>query len=338
MEPQNIERTPIRIEPTLPHPTPPQRTWAWMPTIGNVIFTLIAIVVLLGAQTVGAIPVNAPAAATPNPSRGTIAYQGSLTNQDGTPLDGSYRMRFALYPQAVGGTALWHEEWSQADAIQVVDGQFHVLLGSKTLISPQAIEEVETLFLGVQVGLDDEMLPRLQLGSAPFVIAGMTIPAGSITMQHIADGAVTNAKLAADAINGLNLAPTGFGAHNGPLMTFVPIAKTSLNVGGNNIGSRAWTNVTMPAAIPPGAVAVLLFGYTADTNATTRYTEIRFDAGGAPNDGVSGVVPQGPHSEINQAIVPLDSSRRIAYKITASGSNTFSTGWKIVGYWAPAHR
>lgn len=316
----------------------PRPNHAWLPTPGNIIFTLFAIFVLLGAQTAGAIPARVPLAAAPNPSRGTIAYQGSLTDKNGTPLNGSYRMRFALYGQAVGGTAAWHEEWAEADAIQVVNGQFHVLLGSKTLISPAAIEGVSTLFLGVQVGLDDEMLPRLQLGSAPYVIAGMTIPAGSITTGHLANAAVTNAKLAAGAVNGLNLAPTGFGAHNGPLVTFVPIAKTDVNFGGNNIGSNNWANVAMPAAIPPGAVAVLLFGYAGDTNATTQFTEIRFDAGGAPSGGVAGVVLQGRHSEVNQVIVPLDSSRRIAYKITASGANTFSTGWKIVGYWAPAHR
>lgn len=170
----------------------PNRTW--LPTPGSVMFTLLVMFVLLGAQTVGAIPARIPLAAAPNPSRGTIAYQGSLTDKDGTPLNGSYRMRFALYPQAASGTELWHEEWTGSEAIQVVNGQFHVLLGSKTLISPATIEGVSTLFLGVQVGLDDEMLPRLQLGSAPFVIAGLTIPAGSITTQQLANGAVTSAK------------------------------------------------------------------------------------------------------------------------------------------------
>jgi hypothetical protein len=316
----------------------PDRTW--LPHPGNILFTLLAIFVLLGAQSVGAIPSILPSASA-LPSRGMISYQGQLTDSNNQPLNGSYRMRFALYPAADAPTPLWQEEWSDAKAIQVTDGQFNVLLGSQNPITPGAIAGVDTLFLGVQVGLDDEMQPRLQLGGSPFAIQAsqaLTVPDGSIGTAQLANGAVSNAKLAADAVNGLNLAPTGFGAHNGPLMTFVPIPKTSLSVGGNNMGSRNWTNVTMPATIPPGAVAVLLFGYAGDTNATTQYTEIRFDAGGAPNDGVYGVVPQGPHSEINQAIVPLDGARRIAYKVTASGTNTFSTGWKIVGYWAPAHR
>jgi len=216
-----------------------------------------------------------------------------------------------------------------------------VLLGSQNQITPGAIEGVDTLFLGVQVGLDDEMSPRLQLGGSPFAIQAsqaLTVPDGSITTAKIADSAVTNAKIGPHAVNGSNLATSGFGPHNGQLLTFVPIAKTNLSVGGNGVGDRDWTNVTMPSAVPSGAVAVLIYGYAGDSNATTTYTYIRFDEGGAPNDGTFGVVPQGPHSEVNQGIVPLDGSRRIAYKIEASGSTTFSTGWKVVGYWAPAHR
>jgi hypothetical protein len=333
-------------------PTPAARNQrVWLPSPGSMLFTILALCIVWGVQSVMALPAAAPQAATALPSRGMISYQGHLTDINNQPISGTHRMRFALYPSADATTPLWEEEWSDAQAIQVVDGHFSVLLGSQNQITPGAIEGVDTLFLGVQVGLDDEMSPRLQLGGSPFAIQAsqaLTVPDGSITTAKIADSAVTSAQLAADAVGGSHiaadtvtgghLAHTGFGPHNGQLLTFVPIAKTNLNVGGNGVGDRNWTNVTMPSAVPSGAVAVLIYGYAGDSNATTTYTSIKFDAGGAPNGGTFGVVPQGPHSEVNQGIVPLDGSRRISYEIRASGSTTFSTGWKVVGYWAPAHR
>jgi hypothetical protein len=48
------------------------------------------------------------------------------------------------------------------------------------------------------VGTDDEMAPRVQLGSVPFAVQALTVPDGSVTTGKIADGAVTQAKFGAD--------------------------------------------------------------------------------------------------------------------------------------------
>jgi hypothetical protein len=48
------------------------------------------------------------------------------------------------------------------------------------------------------VGTDDEMQPRVQLGSVPFAVQALTVPDGSITTAKIVDGAVTQAKLGSD--------------------------------------------------------------------------------------------------------------------------------------------
>ena len=53
------------------------------------------------------------------------------------------------------------------------------------------------------MGTDDEMEPRVQLGSVPWAVQALTVPDGSITTEKIADGAVTQAKLGPD----VNLEP-----------------------------------------------------------------------------------------------------------------------------------
>ena len=63
----------------------------WLPTKGNVIFTLLVSGSLFWAQRVGAISLNVPAAA--NTSAGTIAYQGRLANTGCAPLTGTKAQR-----------------------------------------------------------------------------------------------------------------------------------------------------------------------------------------------------------------------------------------------------
>ena len=165
-----------------------------IPTPGNVLFTLLVVASLLWAGNAGALPLRTPAAA--GTSTGTIAYQGRLANADGNPLTGTYNMIFRLYDVASGGAPLWTEQWTGSNGVQVSDGLFNVMLGSLTLIPQDVITGHNSLFLGITVGTDDEMTPRVQLGSVPFAVQALTVPDGAITTAKIADGAVTPAKIA----------------------------------------------------------------------------------------------------------------------------------------------
>ncbi len=200
-----------------------------LPTPGNVLFTLLVVAGLLWATSVGALPLRAPAAAST--STGTIAYQGRLADADGNPLTGTYNMIFRLYDVASGGVPLWEEQWTGSNGVRVSDGLFNVILGSLTPIPQSVITGHDSLFLGITVGTDDEMTPRVQLGSVPFAVQALTVPDGSVTTEKIADRAVTSAKLNVD--NGMSVSGTLTVTNN------IAIGSGS-DLGGNNYGRVAF--------------------------------------------------------------------------------------------------
>ncbi len=185
----------------------PTLSMRWLPTPGNVAFTVVLVVGLFWAQNVGALNLGAAAAGT---SASTIAYQGRLADSDGTPLTETLNMSFRLYAQASGSTPLWSEQWTGSNGVQVSDGLFNVMLGSLDPIPQNKITGNDTLFLGITVGTDDEMSPRVQLGSVPFAVQALTVPDGSVTAAKISDGTITAAKLAFEPlVSGNGIVPLG---------------------------------------------------------------------------------------------------------------------------------
>jgi hypothetical protein len=183
--------------PTLWGPSWPGNLRAWLPSRGNVLFVVIVLGALMWAQSAGAFPIAASMTAptAPSASTGTIAYQGRLADAGGAPLTGTYSMIFRIYNASTGSVPLWTEQWTGPNSMQVSDGLFNVMLGSMTSISQTMITGNNNLWLGITVGTDDEMLPRVQLGSVPFAVQALTVPDGSVTTAKIADGAVISSKL-----------------------------------------------------------------------------------------------------------------------------------------------
>ncbi|MGB5052215.1 MAG: hypothetical protein WBO46_24915 [Caldilineaceae bacterium] len=168
----------------------------WLPSRGNVLFTTLMILMLVWAQTAGAFPALNSAAN----STGTIAYQGRLADSSGNPLTNTLNMSFRLYSTSTGGSPLWSELWTGSNGVQVSDGLFNVMLGSLTPIPQNVITGNTSLFLGITVGTDDEMSPRVQLGSVPFAVQALTVPAGSVTTEKLAVSAVTTDNIANGAV------------------------------------------------------------------------------------------------------------------------------------------
>ena len=130
-----------------------QKSWRglikyFVPNIG----TLFILALFFVVQSVFAQQGQAPTGSAP-----IFSYQGALTDQNGLLVNSNVSMIFSLYNVAEGGTALWTENHSGAQSVQVTDGQFHVLLGSQTPIASAIL--AGDLYLGIQVN-GEEMLPR----------------------------------------------------------------------------------------------------------------------------------------------------------------------------------
>jgi hypothetical protein len=90
-----------------------------------------------------------------------INYQGTLLGSDEQPVaEGEYQITFRIYD--FEGTELWSEVHPK---VSVSAGMFGVLLGT---VSPLGIDFNTQCFLGIQVGNDPELEPRMQLTSAVY--------------------------------------------------------------------------------------------------------------------------------------------------------------------------
>ena len=119
----------VRLHLQVPWPDLPGNWRSWLPSKGNVLFTLLMIGILLWAQSAGALP-QSLIPNTRSLSTGTIAYQGRLADSAGNPLTGTYNMIFRLYNVPTGGAPLWEEQWTGSNGVRVSDGLFNVMLGS----------------------------------------------------------------------------------------------------------------------------------------------------------------------------------------------------------------
>jgi hypothetical protein len=92
-----------------------------------------------------------------------INYQGYLTSTAGGPVNGSEQMVFSIYTAASGGSALWTE----TQAVVLARGIYNVVLGESPS-NPLNLPFDNPYYLGVKVGTDPEMTPRLPLTSVGY--------------------------------------------------------------------------------------------------------------------------------------------------------------------------
>jgi hypothetical protein len=125
----------------------------------------------------------------------TINFQGKLVNNSaGTNVaNTTYKMVFSLYNLPSGGTPLWSETYQNTTAVPTVDGIFRVALGSQTAFPANFNFNWDGLYLGVTVGTDSEMTPRVQMASVPFAFNAQQV--AGLTVQDDAGNASTSGTL-----------------------------------------------------------------------------------------------------------------------------------------------
>jgi hypothetical protein len=94
----------------------------------------------------------------------TLPFQGRLVKQIGGNVNGVEKLTFRLYTLPAGGAPVWTEV---QPAVAVTNGLFKTEIGTVTAL-PVALFDGRTFHLGVQVGTDPEMVPRLVLTSQAY--------------------------------------------------------------------------------------------------------------------------------------------------------------------------
>jgi hypothetical protein len=92
-----------------------------------------------------------------------------LTDAAGVPRDGDHTVRFRIYDVDAGGTPL-HDE---TRTLSIDAGAFTVYLGEATPLLPGVFDGADR-WLGITVGNDAEMTPRLAIGSVPYASESRT--------------------------------------------------------------------------------------------------------------------------------------------------------------------
>ncbi|WPD21072.1 MAG: hypothetical protein SD837_12765 [Candidatus Electrothrix scaldis] len=121
--------------------------------------------------------------------------------------DGEYDMTFRLYDVPAQGEALWTETWdSSTMQVLVSKGHYRVFLGIHTPLLPSFFKEHPETYLGVTIGDEDEMLPRMRIASVPYAMSTYSdeppFPAGGIILWSGEIGNIPEGWALCDGTNG----------------------------------------------------------------------------------------------------------------------------------------
>jgi len=148
------------------------------------------------ALVVVALMVIAVAARTAAQVPRTLAYQGVLTDTLGHPKpDGSYSLSFRLYDSPGGGSPIWNETKS----LPLSHGLFSTTLGDQI---PLNLPFDRPYWLGIQIGADPELAPRIPLSAAGYSLHSVRSDTASFALVAPQQGVVDSARIAGTVTNG----------------------------------------------------------------------------------------------------------------------------------------
>lgn len=97
-----------------------------------------------------------------------INYQGWLTDNQGDPITGALPITFSIYNDSIDGEVLWSETHP---SVSINYGLFSVMMGSVIPINTSEIFTGAPRYLGIQVGSDNEIVPRTPITSVGYAFA-----------------------------------------------------------------------------------------------------------------------------------------------------------------------
>jgi len=135
--------------------------------------------ILTAALATWALATTTAHAQVPN----VMPVQGVLSDSSDMPLSGDQTVQFRIYDAATGGNSLFAE----THVLSLINGTFTAQLGS---IQPLDLSIFRgDVYLGVKVGSDAEMTPRLKFGTVPFAAYAQecaSVPAGAVMFFNLA--------------------------------------------------------------------------------------------------------------------------------------------------------
>jgi hypothetical protein len=163
----------------------------------------------------------------------TISYQGVLIDNAGNlKPDGLYDFTFRLYDVSGGGTPLW----VQAEQLQVTRGLFVTLLGASAPFN-NALDFTKQYWLGIQVGIETELSPRIKLSSSAYSMNSIRSDSARIA-GTVADNSITSSKIANGTIQFSDIGQNG--AATGQVIKWNGTAWSSTNDSAGSGGGNYW--------------------------------------------------------------------------------------------------
>lgn len=249
-----------------------------------------------------------------------INYQGYLTSAAGVPVNGTVAMVFRIYNVASGGTELWNE----AHNVTVNQGVYNVILGASSLLpNPITLPFDQQYYLGVKVGTDPEMTPRIPLTSVGYAFRAQTVESVG---SHTHSGAdITSGTVLEPRIDSAIARTAALNAHTSNMNN--PHSTTAAQVGASPaIHSHSAANITsgtLDNARFSAYSDLAAEGYLGNAKDSDILTRIQSD-GRYVNEGQSNSITSG------MLAVPLSLSGSTSNYII-SGSNS-GTGNGVYGY------
>jgi hypothetical protein len=146
-----------------------------------------------------------------------FSYQGTLRRADGNLANGAFNIKLNFYAGVTGGSPLHSETFNN---VVVRNGNFSVVVGDAVAV-PAGLFDNATLYLGLTVAPDGEMLPRQRLFPVPWAMqAGASKTATSATTANqLLNNTATNLILNRGATDTAALAINSSAATYGAGMT-----------------------------------------------------------------------------------------------------------------------